>query len=363
MDVSGEVTRFKTVMARIKTLDERDRSVIMEFYKKLRKDRVGYAKITNYLKQLFVIRKYLGKPLSDATEEDIFMLIEKLETMDYSESTKANFRITLKRLYGYDWIKTTEKKNKIKLPSPEELLTEDEVLKMASVCDNLRDSALIVTLYDLGCRPAELLRLKIKDLKFDEYGVVVHLQGKTGPRRVRGILSAPYLKKWLEHHPKKEDLEAPLWIVINPNSNGYLKESTLQKIVEKASKFAGIKKRVYPYLFRHSRATCYARFMTEAQMCEHFGWVQGSKMPRRYVHLSGRDVDDALLTFYNLKKKEEEKLNGKPQRCQICGEINPPGAETCWKCMRPLDQEKLLKGYDELKKEIKEELLRELLGG
>ncbi len=44
--------------------------------------------ITNYLNQLFVIRKYLGKPLSYATEEDIFMLIEKLETMDYSESTK-----------------------------------------------------------------------------------------------------------------------------------------------------------------------------------------------------------------------------------------------------------------------------------
>lgn len=36
-------------------------------------------------------------------------------------------------------------------------------------------------------------------------------------------------------------------------------------------------------------------YLTEAQMNVYFGWVQGSDMPGVYVHLSGRDVDDAIL--------------------------------------------------------------------
>lgn len=38
-----------------------------------------------------------------------------------------------------------------------------------------------------------------------------------------------------------------------------------------------------------------ANYLTEAQMNDYFGWVQGSGMPSVYVHLSGRDVDDAIL--------------------------------------------------------------------
>jgi integrase/recombinase XerD len=38
-----------------------------------------------------------------------------------------------------------------------------------------------------------------------------------------------------------------------------------------------------------------ANYLTEAQMNVYFGWAQGSDTPGVYVHLSGRDVDDAIL--------------------------------------------------------------------
>ncbi len=63
-----------------------------------------------------------------------------------------------------------------------------------------------------------------------------------------------------------------------------------------------IKKRVHAYLFRHTRITEAASFMTESEMDHYFGWVQGSNMPQVYVHLSGREVDDKLLRHYKLKK-------------------------------------------------------------
>ena len=61
---------------------------------------------------------------------------------------------------------------------------------------------------------------------------------------------------------------------------------------------AGIKKRVNPHGFRHARATNLADHLTEAQMNEYLGWVQSPKMTSIYVHLSGRDVDKALLKLH-----------------------------------------------------------------
>jgi hypothetical protein len=74
----------------------------------------------------------------------------------------------------------------------------------------------------------------------------------------------------------------------------------------KVSNKAGINKNLHPHLFRHSRATYMANFLTEAQMNAYFGWVQGSDMPAVYVHLSGRDIDDAVLKANGIMKSENE---------------------------------------------------------
>ncbi|KXA90543.1 hypothetical protein AKJ40_01415 [candidate division MSBL1 archaeon SCGC-AAA259M10] len=49
----------------------------------------------------------------------------------------------------------------------------------------------------------------------------------------------------------------------------------LNRVAEKAD----IDKPVNPHHFRHSRATFLANRLTESQMCEWFGWVQGSDRP------------------------------------------------------------------------------------
>ena len=69
----------------------------------------------------------------------------------------------------------------------------------------------------------------------------------------------------------------------------------------------GLRKRVYSHLMRHTRATELANVLTEAQMKEYLGWVQGSDMPSVYVHLCGRDVDNALLRAHGITVTEESK--------------------------------------------------------
>jgi hypothetical protein len=122
--------------------------------------------------------------------------------------------------------------------------------------------------------------------------------GKTGARRLLIIESEPHVTQWLEEHPDPRP-QRPLWCKIdqgNPHEQiGY--NYIRLRLLERAHKRAGIEKPVNPHHFRHSRATQLANWLTEAQLCGWFGWVQGSKVPARYVHLSGRDIDTAYLAL------------------------------------------------------------------
>ena len=106
----------------------------------------------------------------------------------------------------------------------------------------------------------------------------------------------------------------------------------LRKLAEKA------RVKINPHAFRHARATHLASKLTEAQMKELFGWVQSSDMASVYVHLSGRDVDNALLRLHGLTKDKEDKDRVMNLRiCPRCGEKNDPVSNFCKRCASPLD--------------------------
>jgi len=65
-------------------------------------------------------------------------------------------------------------------------------------------------------------------------------------------------------------------------------------------------------MFRHSQASRLANDITEAQMNEYFGWMQGSKMPTVYVHMSGRNVDQRLLEIKGVKTPAKEEARTQP---------------------------------------------------
>src|SRR2546425_12779087 len=100
-----------------------------------------------------------------------------------------------------------------------------------------------------------------------------------------------------------------------------MKELGLIKLVQRIGKRGRVEKYVYPYIFRHTRLTYLSNHLTEAQLCEFAGWEQGSEIPLNYVHLSGRDVDEALLRVYAIGKKKEEGVVRAPKTA--------PGAGPC----------------------------------
>lgn len=177
-------------------------------------------------------------------------------------------------------------------------------------------------------------------------------------------MSVPHLSNWIEHHPLKDDPEAPLWVGLR--TKNYCKPLTydcLRKLLRKIAKRAGIKKDVNPHNFRHSRATNLANWMTEAQMDEYFGWVPGSRMASVYIHLSGRSLDEVILRIYG-KIKEESNEQLRKEVCPICEYENAPEAEFCLKCKRPLSLEAALRAEErekELLRMITPEIIEQMI--
>lgn len=306
------------------------------------------ARIWKYLFHLYYIAKKLAKPFREATKDDIIRVIEGIERREWSDWTKHDYRVVLKRFYRWlnddedypkevKWINTNFNRRNNMLP--QELLTENDVKKLAGAADNSRDKALVLVLYESGCRIGELLSLRIKDVQFDEYGAVLLVTGKTGMRRVRIIVSASTLTNWLDHHPFRNDPQYPVWVNLGTTNKyrpmGY---PAVFYILKQIAKRAGVKKKVNPHAFRHARATHLASKLTEAQMKEYLGWVQGSDMASVYVHMSGRDVDKALLKLHGLAQDEDQKEEiFKVRTCPKCKERNDPVSLFCKRCGSPMD--------------------------
>lgn len=219
----------------------------------------------------------------------------------------------------------------------EDLITEDDISKLLYACEeNQRDRAFLHTHYEAGTRPSEILNLKIKHLKFDNYGAIIHVDGKTGPRTIRLIKSVPDLSSWYNSHPNRDDNEAPLWINLGSSQESYLTYAGACRMLARRMKKAHITKRINLNLFRHSQATETAQYLTEAQMRKRYGWTSYSKMPGRYVHMINQDVDDAIFLHYGIKTKKDEdhKL---PKICNVCEMANSFDSKICSKCGKPLD--------------------------
>lgn len=159
-------------------------------------------------------------------------VISDLEKQDTAYDTKLSEKQCIKRFYKWlrnvdddypvevKWIRAKRNNNHKILP--EHLLTEDEIKKLAETCQNQRDRALILVLYETGCRVGEILTLKVSDVQFDTHGAVMILKGKTGPRRARIIFSAKALSEWLNHHPSRLSPEAPLWTSFESGYDTYM---------------------------------------------------------------------------------------------------------------------------------------------
>jgi integrase/recombinase XerD len=335
-----------------------ENSILIEKYDRIMVS-LSMAKATRllHLRTLLSLSRMLGKNWSDVTKSDVDELVYKImkryssgngqetnTSSDHKKILKIFFRWFKLGSREYNEVGDPEETKRVKTKKVkdkiirEDLITESDLTRLLYACkENQRDRAFIDCQSEAGTRPGEIINLLIKHVKFDNYGAVLHVDGKTGTRTVRLIRSAPNLSKWLDVHPFRDNPESPLWIMLEKKQLGrMLSYSAARQIIKRRADAASISKRVHMNLFRHSEATKSAMFLTEAQMRGRHGWSTSSRMPARYVHLVNADVDEAILSHYGIIK-EEKTRQILPKKCNVCDNMNSPESRTCAKCSRPLD--------------------------
>ncbi|WP_406661516.1 tyrosine-type recombinase/integrase [Methanolobus sp. ZRKC3] len=324
-------------------------------------ENLKHHSMTSYLSNFrAIVQKKPHLDYNKLDEASIKEILTSIVKKHKNPTTQVNQKISLRKWlqcsgqeHLLDLVKTKRVKSNSKLP--EEMLTKEELELLLTNCSHPRDSAIIALLYDSGCRIGELLSMRVKDVEFDDNGAIVTFpEGKTGWRKNRILLASSYLRVWLDSHEYKANYENPLFYSMkgkykNPDLDYKIRNlpenkeivkltaEAVRRQIHNIAKKAGIERRIHPHLFRHTRATELANHLTEQQLKKQFGWTAGSDVASKYVHLTDKDVERAILKASGIEIEEEVQERGlTPTRCMRCKEINPPHAAFCMKCGYPM---------------------------
>src|SRR5215831_4727085 len=133
------------------------------------------------------------------------------------------------------------------------ILSEEEVARLIESASTSYHRVILMTLYGTGLRREELCRLKVTDI--DSQRMVVHVRQGKG-NKDRDITLSPRLLEvlrayWKWRKPKTYLFPSPY----RSRTERPIDSKTVWYAVREAARRAGIQKKVYPHLLRHSWAT------------------------------------------------------------------------------------------------------------
>jgi len=219
--------------------------------------------------EYLLVDKGLGEITIEGYSRTMSIALRRMRKLKPSYEQVKKYMIWMyQKKYSYSYIRNTTlaiehysnfKKNPMRLgrqKKPKRIIkdtiTEAEMAMMLSEAKTIRQKAILTLLAYSGIRNRELCNLRLENVDLGANEVTV-LWGKNKKDRVVNISSdctktlIDYLKEY-----RKSESEYLFTTLLH---NNQLHTCDLRKIVKITAKRSGIKKRVYPHLFRHSLAT------------------------------------------------------------------------------------------------------------
>jgi len=320
---------------------------------------------------LTIWRKFIG-PYAENTIDEInegmnnIRYAKNSRNQPYSQHTVHDLVKYLKRFYlwmideGYVSID----RRKIERISPpkidqmrvtaEDLFTEDEILRMIKACKSSRDRAVISMLYEGGFRIKEIGTLQWKQIKYNNWNMVINTAEKTGkPRYIPLVMSKPYLAQWKNDYPYEPIGDNYVFVPGNAGRarNGGDRKDIgpdhpfnyrgLQKRILLITEQAGITKKVYPHLFRHTRITHLIQKGYNESVIKKMMWGNlNTDMFSVYAHLTDTDIDKEIMRQEGIIQDDDQHSSAlEARQCPVCYTVNGPTMSYCSNCMTPLTKE------------------------
>jgi len=182
----------------------------------------------------------------------------------------------------------------------EELNRIFEAIPKNNKIENLRDLTILMVLFSTGLRVSELTNLTRKniDLKRGEFMV----RGKGDKPRVV-FLSQEASKLLNMYFTRRTDNNESAFIAHGgPSKHTILSSRSIQRIVEKYTKKAGIVKKVTPHIIRHSFATDLLINGADIRSVQAMLGHSSITTTQIYTHITDKQLKEVHQSFHNRKK-------------------------------------------------------------
>lgn len=225
---------------------------------KLRFDNKAQSTIGQYRKFLSSMLYYIGKPVDQIMDFDIMNFLNVYaEANNISDSTKNHKRLISSSFFSFLHNRGYITKNPMATIDPikyvaeiREALTLKEVERMRVACGtNIRDNVVLELFLASGCRVSEVAGMRIENINIQNRCVKVLGKGL----KERLVFFSDRLIVYLELYLNGRR-EGPVVLSVKAPYQG-IKKNALENIIRKIARKAGIDKRVFPHLLRHTFAS------------------------------------------------------------------------------------------------------------
>jgi len=180
-----------------------------------------------------------------------------------------------------------------KLPA---VLSKQEVARLIARPRNLKHRALLLLLYSSGLRVSELVRLRPEDIDADRG--LLRVRGGKGAKDRYTLLADRAVEAlriyWKAYRPSG-------WLFPGARAGRHLNTRSVQRLVTRAAREAGISKAVTPHTLRHSFATHLLEGGTNLRIIQELLGHASSRTTQRYTHVARSTFETIRSPLDNLE--------------------------------------------------------------
>lgn len=242
--------------------------------------------------------EFIRKDPEGITEDDIKSYVAYL--ISEKNLKPASVNLTLSSLkFMYENILKKKIFADIKPPKIEKklptVLAKYEVKKLIDAVKNQKHRLLIQFLYSSGLRVSECVNMKVNDLDLKEkMGRVISGKGRKDRHIILSNKLIGVLNRYLKNRKEKSEY------VFSSSHGDHISVRMAQKVVNKAAKMAGIKRRVFCHALRSSFATHLLEAGVDIRVIQVLLGHSSISTTEKYVNVSNEQLKRVKSPFDTL---------------------------------------------------------------
>ena len=239
------------------------------------------------------------KPIGEITNEDVIIYNNEYILKNNLSASYQNQIVNSIKLFFQTIRNTKMMVDKIHRPKRSKVLpnvlSKEEVKAIIEVLTNVKHKTMLSLIYACGLRRSELLNLTFKDIQSDRKLLFIK-QSKGKKDRIVPIsdkiieMLRDYYKQYL---PKT-------WLFEGQQESTKYSDRSLEEVLKKSIRLAGINKPVSLHWLRHSYATHLLESGTDLRYIQELLGHSSSKTTEIYTHVSAKNIQNIKSPFDDL---------------------------------------------------------------